>query len=268
MTGVTDATRRGAYRRVVSSSFVPREHGAYALFFFPLATALASARPTWAAVALAFACTCAFAAQRPLLSLVGIRSCPARGPAAKLVLLLGALALASSALALRGARPVVALALLVPLAGGAALVLAFARRSDRTTLGALVAAVALPQAAFPVALAAGRPLATSLACWWTWSLAFAVATTAVHAVIETRRGRGAPHATGTLLAAASALALVALASALGLAPRGAPLALLPLVALGVAFALRPPHPRRLRAIGWSLAGACTATGALLVAALA
>jgi hypothetical protein len=48
----------------------------------------------------------------------------------------------------------------------------------------------------------------------------------------------------------------------------APLAALPVCAVGLMLTLWPPSLKRLRAIGWTLVGATALTAAILIAALA
>ena len=47
-------------------------------------------------------------------------------------------------------------------------------------------------------------------------------------------------------------------------PPAAPLAAAPGLTLALAIAARPPHPSRLRALGWTLVAACGFAAAVLV----
>lgn len=247
-------------------SLAPKEHGAYGQLALPLLAALASVRPTLAAVAFALAAGLAFAAHEPLLLALGHRGPRALeedGARARARLLaLGLAALAAAAGAALLAPRAALLGALLPIALAAALAPLLARRLERSLPGELLAASALAAAALPVGLAAGLPLPAALASWAAWALGFAATTASVRGVIARQKGHEEPVLAALLLPTV-ALAAAPIAHPAGtLVLAGAPLAL-----SAWASHLARPHPRALRRIGWALVGASAATAAWLVAAV-
>jgi hypothetical protein len=117
----------------------------------------------------------------------------------------------------------------------------------------------------PVALAGGLAVEAALTLWGTFGVSFGLATLAVRLVI--RAGKpGANRTRLRLLGVLGVGATLALAVGLLLLLGGSPgrvMALGPsgLVALGCCAVL--PSPRRLRTVGWSVAGASLLTAVLL-----
>jgi hypothetical protein len=105
-----------------------------------------------------------------------------------------------------------------------------------------------------------------------FGLTSVLATWAVRAVILAVRGGGSPGALRKARLAVVSLSLVAaggfaVAIRGGLLPAATLAASSPGVLVGLALVLRPPHPSRLRAIGWSLVLTSALVSSLLVAGL-
>lgn len=253
-------------------SLAPHEHGAYGQFFVPLATGLALGRPGVAALALTLAASAAFFAHEPVLVLLGHRGERARREerprASRRVACLSAIVAAAGLVGLALARAEARLAIVAPLGLGAALAWLIARREERSAVGEVLAAAALSGAAFPVAIASGVSLATALVAWGVWIVGFGAATLSVRALIAAhKQGADRSLLCAAPIATAAAIASLAWLAVRGALPAAAPLGLVPLAALVVALGARPPHPRHLRAVGWTYAAASAATMLVLVAAL-
>jgi hypothetical protein len=248
-----------------SRSLLPREHGAYAQLGAPLIAALAMRVPTAAAICLALAATCAFLANEPLLVVLGHRGRRARavnGPRARR--LLAALGFAAAGLGIAGLVLADATTRLFALgaAGPCAALLVLAwRRGQHSLGGEVVAAIALPALAAPVAVASGVAAADALVVWLAWAAGYAAAVVAVHRVIARHR---APRATlDVVLALALAVTVVA-AVALAVSVRLV-LVALPLVVTAALVIARPPRANRLRAIGVVLVAASVLSIAVALA---
>jgi hypothetical protein len=159
---------------------------------------------------------------------------------------------------------------LVP-AGLVLLLGAFIRlHMEKTAAGELLAAATLSSVGLPVAVASGAPMTAAWSAWGGWCIAFASATIAVRTVIAFAREpiaighRVGVHLTFTAIGLAFAIA--------GLIPAFVMVAFVPTLAIALGLAARPPSPRRLRQIGWTLVAATTfaasvlATGARLTPA--
>lgn len=238
----------------------PKEHGAYGQLLLPLAAALAMGRPTPASGLLVLASLALFLAHEPLLVALGLRGRRAardHGARARIVGLAFATLAASAGtlgLGLAGAW----LAAVPPLLLVVALAPFVIRGREKTTAGEVVAAAALAAASLPVAVAGGIALPTALATWVTWAAAFAVSTAAVRWVIA-RHKTGAGPRSGLAVAAVATLA-----TALLWLHGTVALAALPMVLAGWALIARPPHPRHLRRVGWTLVATSSLTAILVV----
>ncbi len=240
-------------------SLWPREHGAYAQLGGPLLASLFAAAPTVPALALAAAACLAFLANEPLLVVLGHRGPRIRaalGPAARRRLAItagGAVVAAAVGLAL-GPPLVLAMAAIAAVPVCAMIALAWTK-SMHSVYGELVAAVALPGAAAPVAVAVGASWPAAAVMWLAWSLGYAAAVIAVHEILRRQRRR-VPGA--LLVVVASVLAWsTSLVPALGAA--------LPLVGVSAAVCVRLPSARRVRAIGVALA--CASAASVVLALL-
>ncbi len=251
---------------------LPREHGAYGQLLFPIATALVLGDGAAAAFALAIACAAAFVGHEALLTLLGHRGARAsreqRRAAIGWLTSCVAVALSAAATSLPWMTPAARLSLLLPVAFAVLLVPFIWLRREHSTPGEILAAVGLSSCSVPVALAGGVVVGRALTSWGVFALAFVVATVAVRSIIA--RVKSARMAEGTTPPsrraawfAAGVIALSSVAAGRGWMPLAAPFALLPVCALAGGLALRPPHPRHLRTIGWSLVTATALTAVVL-----
>jgi hypothetical protein len=246
-------------------SLWPREHGAYAQLGVPLATAVALRAPTPSSILLTTAACAAFLANEPLLVVLGHRGPRMRrNDGCRASWRLGVLAGIAILAGIAGLLPATGATLAV--AGMAALpalaMLALAcTRSERTLVGELVAAVALPGAAAPVAVASGVAVTQALLIWTGWAIGFALVVAAVHRVIACHR-RARTRLDDALVAGFAATTLASAGLGFELALAWVPL---PLAATAAVLALHPPPATRLRAIGVALVIASLASGAVVIA---
>lgn len=214
--------------------------------------ALASRHPTGAAWLLALAAVSAFLANEPLLVVLGHRGKRLRdadGSRARVRLLsLGSVAaIAGSTGVVLGGRGVVAITACAAVPAIALLVLAY-RRAQHSITGEVVAAVALPGLAAPIAVASGLPISHVVLVWAAWALGYVASVIAVHRVIALHRK--VPGLGDRLLRVAFVIATVAAAVVVDAASAAAPA--LPLLVLSTAIVLALPRATRLRAIGIAL----------------
>lgn len=230
------------------NTLLPREHGAYAQLLAPLLAALIVGSPGLAAALLSIAACAAFLANEPLLVVLGHRGrrlAESAGAAARARLrLTGAIAISAGVAGLALAPHAIPAALLVALPVVLLGSLAW-RRAVHSLGGELVAAIALPGASVPIAVAAGIPLLAACASWLAWSLGYSASVVAVHHVIERRRGP-TPDDGARVTATLGATALAAVCG-LWVA--------LPLAVTAAVVAVLAPSPRYLRTIGFVLVGA-------------
>ena len=248
----------------VGRSLWPREHGAYAQLLAPLATALALQPPTLAAGLLALAACCAFLANEPLLVVLGhrgrrMRELAGRRAAIHLAVIATAAAIAGAAGLALASRDALGVAAIVALPAAAVVALAWTR-AEHSLAGELVAAVALPGAAAPVAVASGVAPTLALAVWLAWAIGYACTVVAVHRVIARHR-RPATRIDRIAAIGIATIAVAAAALALSFAPA---LLAVPLALASAVLVVRPPRATYLRAIGVALVVASLATGALAV----
>ena len=252
---------------------IPREHGAYGELAFPLTTALAIGRPTLGAVALAAAGVAAFLVHESLLVILGQRGSRAareqRAEAQRTLLLFGSTAVAAGVAAVILLNPLARWALALPAVTALQLAVAVFSGKERTFAGEVLAAATLSALSVPVAVGAGVTMRAAFTVFAVFAIMFAVATIAVHTIIV----RGGP-ATGSRSRRqlSAAVSVVALAVFYCLARAGLvyPIAVWAAVPMGIQalyLVIRPPLPRQLRMVGWSLVVAAATTAILLVLAL-
>jgi hypothetical protein len=248
-------------------SLTPKEHGAYGQLGLPLLTALGMGRPSVAAACLTAAAVAAFLAHEPALVLMGQRGTRAAredGPRARVrAAQLGALAVAGGAAGLWLMPAASRWTAGVPAVLAVALAPFVLRGDERSTVGELVASAALSSAALPVALAAGVPAAGAFAAWAAWCLVFFVSTFAVRAVIA--HAKAAASWPRRLAGPAAAAALAGAAVALGIVPPSGAVGAVPMLAVSLFIAARPPRPQQLKRVGWSLVAASVALAIALIA---
>lgn len=275
-----EAFRRDEVRPVIRSPgwwLWPREHGSYPQLGLPLATALLIGSLQWASALLFVAAVCAFFAHEPVLVLLGHRGRSAKratgGTARRMLALLGLFGAPAAVWGLATSPLEVTVASLVPLLPALCLIHLIVQRREQTAPGLLLAALALSCAGLPVALAGGASLAAAVTSTGVWCLSYAVATLAVHHVIEQIRarrrdqGRWSPSAIAGLLIALLGTGTLAGLAAEMLVPWLALAAALPVSLASAVLFWRPPRPQRLRTVGWTLAGASVLTLTFLIMGL-
>jgi hypothetical protein len=240
-------------------SLWPREHGAYAQLGAPLVAALVIRPPTLVAGLLAAAAVLAFLANEPLLVLLGHRGARLRQTAGarawRRTLGLGGAALVAGGVGLALADHATLAVVPVPALFAAVLIALAWEKLQHSVIGESVAAIALPAAAVPVAVASGLEVRAALLIWAAWSIGYVATVIAVHRVIARHR---CARAAADVAAAAALIACALGCAALVAADPIAALAL-PLVALSAALVVRPPRATRLRAVGVALVIASVAT---------
>lgn len=247
-----------APRSQKSPSLLPREHGAYAQLVFPLLTALALGRPSFASVLLTISVVTVFLAHEPVLVLLGRRGGRAKrelSMTARLRLItLIALGLPAGALGLWLAPPQTRAAALVPFALGALLTPLIFSRLEKTAVGELLVALTLSATLIPVAVAGDVPIRVALAAATVWAVAFALGTITVRGIIARAKKSADPSWAPVLapLFSAAAILLAVYLAASGRTPTLATLAVVPTACVALVFGAVGIHPRNLRRMGWSL----------------
>jgi hypothetical protein len=252
--------KRAAHGR--RSPWWPKEHGVYGQLGLPLVTALAIGKPSLSGALLAAATIAAFAAHEPFLIMLGRRGARSKrehGRRAILIALVwAALAIVTGKAGMWIADADVWIASVLPLVLMAMWLPVVLRGAEKTPAGEIVAAATLGAVGIPVAVAGGVSLITAHGLWAAWCIAFVTAIAAVRWVISRhRRGRGSRESLAIAVASSAALAMLAPHSSVVWAS-------LPPVIVGWLIMLWPPHPRRLKGIGWTLMGASALTCALAV----
>ena len=248
----------------------PKEHGTYGEVGFPLLAALVTGEPGAAAFALAIAALCAYLAHEPLLVLRGTRGerrkREQRGRALRWLLGWSAGAVLAAGAGRLWAGSSTRLAVLVPLAL-ALVTLTFALRgAERSLAGELIAGAALVSASVPVAVAGGFAPGPALLVALLWLTSFGLMTLVVRGVARVRFDAGAALGLARMVLTLALLASLALLG-LGLLPPWARLVLSPTGLAAAVLVLRPPSPKHMRRVGWSLIGTSLLTFAALLAAL-
>jgi hypothetical protein len=246
----------------------PREHGAYGQLLFPLVTSLASGRPTVGAVLLVTASVAAFLAHESLLVALGHRGGRAareqRREARRSLAAFGGVFALSGSAALVVTTPDVRAALWIPVVLGLLVAGAVVARLERTTLGELLVALALTSVCIPVALASQVQWSAALTTCVVFASAFAAATVSVRSVVG-RGSKVAARSSGLAMALALAIpSALALAYQWGAIPIAGVYAALPMCATAFGLGARPPAPKNLRVVGWTLIAASALTSGILV----
>jgi hypothetical protein len=251
---------------------LPREHGAYGQLLFPLLSALLIGRPAPGAYLLGAAAVAAFLAHESLLVVLGQRGARAAreqgADARRSLALFGGFCAVTGAVSLfvlpRPALDVLVLPIVLALLVGVAVL----THHERSTLGEMLAAVALTSLSLPVALAGHASYIDALTLFVVFSAVFVVATVAVRAMIgRVTKAGGPPPLLAGVLTLAVVMGLAVAAFTRTLAPV-APYAALPVCAVALGLTTSPPSPRHLRTIGWTLVGATLLTAVMLVSRLA
>ncbi len=248
---------------------LPKEHGAYAEIGFPLLTVLLLGVPSSAALLLSIAVVCVFLLHEPALVLLGHRGArikrEAGGSAVRLAAVFATGALGFGIAGLWMSPPAAQWGALVPLILGVVLLPMTASRREKTLLGELLAAAALVTACVPVALAASLPIATTVAVGIVWAVTFELGTLAVRSTVTgAKGGAGRLRATTLVLALGVIPAAVWIANTPVLLGSRAALAVLPGAVATISLLVLRIAPRRIRAIGWTIAASNLLTLSLLL----
>lgn len=239
-------------------SLFPREHGASMELLFPLLTVWSLGRPTVASIALGASSILVLVMHESVLVLTGRRGerrrAEQRGAAIGAVAALGTCAAALGGLGTGMAGGVARASVALPLLLGG-LVLVFALRGrERTTPVELLVAAALTSIALPVGLTSGLDARRACGVALAWWAGFAIATLAARGVLLREKDDGARLRRAGKVAAAALCAAAAVALS-GAVPLGLAIAPVPFAIAALVLAVRPPPPRRMTAVGVSLAAA-------------
>lgn len=251
-----------------STVLIPREHGAYGQFGFPIAAALGAGRPSAAALALAVGFVATFLAHESLSVLLGLRGPRARREQRRMAIRdgawMGALALAGVSIGASLITSSDRWTILVPIAFALGIPGLVLQHVEKTTAGEMFVALTAASCALPVGAAAGVALPGAAAIWLVMALGYWAATAAVRGTIA--RQRREPHVAlricGASLAIVAAPAVYLMAQLCDLHP-SIWIAAVPLSAVSLVLAVAPPAARHVRRIGWALIGASTAAAVLL-----
>jgi hypothetical protein len=232
-----------------------------------LLSALALGEPGLDAMLFFAAAVAAYLTHEPLLVLRGTRGERRRREQRSRAWLWlggwGVLAATLGAAALALAEPHARYVAAVPLILAALAVTHALRGAERTLWGELLAGAALVSASLPVAVAASTSVRDAALVALLWLTSFSLMTLAVRGVARVRFDAGASLRVARRgLSAALLLALALLAG--GLLPAWALLVLVPTWLAGSLLTFKPPPPREMRRVGWSLIGTSVLTLALLL----
>lgn len=247
-------------------ALIPKEHGAWGQVSVPLVVALGLGDPSWIALALAVAVLLLFLAHEPLVVLLGqrgTRQLREAGNAARTRLIV----LAGAATVLGGGAMLwttwaVRFAAMLSLALAAVAVTVFlVQKKERSSSGELWAAITLPSALVPTALAAGVEAHIAFACWGSLGLAYAAGVCGVRGLIRGQREG--------LRSAGWPGLLSVLVGIVGLAGLSVPAALAATLFWSIVAIARASSPsmKSLRQVGWSLVAASIAQAMWLLVAL-
>ncbi len=281
MASVTIVDRPEAQFRISKSRqrpkqrwMLPREHGAYAAFLFPVLTVLAAGRPTLEGWLLIFASCAFFLAHEPMLVVLGLRGSRVkreRGTTARgWLVLYGFAALVLGVTGLWIAAQEVQYAAMVPLVFALMAFMLSGEGLGKTPPGQAVIAIALALVALPVGLACGLSFATSICVVGVWALVGMLGTSVVRLTLDRTKLQARPDDLARAQWRAAATLGVSLV-VIGAAVAAPVVDRLPLWVLAAAWPtaiaaalilLVGPQPGRLRTIGWTLVGAnvCTWLG--------
>lgn len=251
----------------------PKEHGAYGQFALPVVTALGGAGVSTAGVAVSVAAAACFIAHESALILLGQRGARARREhnraAVRWITWCGFTAAIAGSISILTMPPAVRWSLGVAIIPAALLAIAMVRGHEKSWYGEILSAVAFPALAVPITMAAGAPLRTGAAIGAPFALFFVTSTLAVRTVILGVRGGGDVQATRATRRSTLGILVIGTVGivwlcTLGVLPASTLLAIAPGVVLVLALLVRPPQPRRLRAVGWTLVAASIITALVLI----
>jgi YwiC-like protein len=251
---------------------IPREHGAYGQLLFPLLSALLIGQPAPGAYLLGAAAVAVFLAHESLLVVLGQRGARAAreqgSEARRSLALFGAFGAVTGAVSFVVLPRLALISLLVPVVLVLFVAVLVIAHRERSTGGEVLVSTALASVSLPVALAAAVSRVNALTLFLVFTALFITATVAVRAMIGRATRAGGPPPAAAAALALGILAALAVASAIGRLAPVAPFAALPVCAVALGLTAKPPSPRHLRAIGWTLVGATALTAVILVTTLA
>ncbi|MDH4044773.1 MAG: YwiC-like family protein [Gemmatimonadota bacterium] len=255
-----------------SRAILPREYGAYAELAFPLLTAHIAGGVTAAGACFTLAVISWFLAREPLAVLNGVRGARLEAslgrPARRAAWALGGLGAVGAGVGLLLASPDARLWALVPGACAVVLAPALLRGRPKTLRAEIVVAVALATMILPIGLSGRMALVAALRASAVWAASFVLATLAVHAIkARVKPDLGARWALWlTPVLAGLAVVTGFVGAGRGHWPWAVGLAVTPSAVLVATALAVGTHPRRLKRVGWSLAGANLVTLTLLLVA--
>lgn len=251
------------------SGLIPREHGAYAQLGFPLLTGLIYSGGHPGAVAFTVAAIALFLAHEPLAVLAGVRGERLRTalarPARRRILFLAGAATAGLVAAIGLAPPLAWMAALLPAGLGLLLLPLLGTRRLKTIPAEAIVAAVFSTSVLPLAMCGDVALVEAALAAAVWYAAFLPSIFAVHAVKAALKRR--PEERWILRAAPLVSALVlgtVVAGGLLLSDGSDLLAAVAPVAVALGVAVRPPHPRQLKRLGWLMVAADAVALVLLV----
>ncbi len=247
----------------------PREHGAYAELAFPLVTAWIISAPNTGGFLIGLAAVAFFLSHESVLVASGrrgARAARARGAQARrLLAILWTLGAGLGGLGFALLHDDAQEALIIPALLGCVAGILLWCGQERTLWGEVVVVWVLSTMATPIIVQGGLPWSVAMLVTGVFGGAFSLATFAVQGVTAKDSYRriglrwSAALASVGWITGAWMLVNQGTLSAIG----GAALTPVALVTLGVSLA--PPHPRRLRVVGWSLVAANLLSFVFLVA---
>jgi hypothetical protein len=258
----------------MTTTLLPKEHGAYGQLSLPLVTALSVAGPSVAGLLLTMSAVAGFLAHEPASVLLGLRGARARrelgGLAIRWLACSLVISVIAGAIALLVIQGSARWSIAVPIVPAVLLGVATALGREKSWYGEVAAALAFAGLAVPIVMAGGASLTNAIAVAVPFALLFVTSTLAVRTVILRVRGGGDPQAMmatrrSVFAATAVGTTCVAWLVAAGLLPAGTIAAAAPGLVTAVVIAARPPQPARLRAIGWTLVAVSVLTAVIVIA---
>jgi hypothetical protein len=236
----------------------PREHGAYAMLIFPVASGLAMGGLSWAGIAVAALAASGFLAHESILVVRGargerIRSSQATQARRRLLHLTGAAVVASGVFAVTASAAAWRAALL---SGCLAVVVGalLAARKTKSLPGELLVAATFSSVHAVLAAAGGANARVTYLPAAAWVVCFALATLSVHALKRRFKGRG-PGRWAVVVAPLLA-GIVVVLGVVGAVWRHHPLgavaaSVLPKASAVLVLSALPANPRHLKRVGWT-----------------
>jgi hypothetical protein len=253
---------------------LPREHGAYGQITLALATALSAAGVSTGGLLLTVSAVAAFLAHEPATILLGLRGARAerelRGAAIAWLASCGSISVIAGIVALFTVDRQTAWSIAVPGVPAGLLAIATVHGREKSWYGELSAALAFAGLAVPVTMAAGASLKSAAAVAIPFALLFVTSTLAVRSVILRVRGGGNARAAlvtrrWAFVVTAAGTACLAWLTRVEALPASTLAAAAPGLLTALVMTARPPHPGRLRTVGWTLIAVSVLTSAIVIA---